>query len=839
MLTPKSKIFLSFFAVWLAAGSLSVYLRLYPLRVFTTPDSTEKATMLVLNNVRTKIIEGVNKNHPDATTEEKNRLIKENIDRVLHEDGQQMRATVERVSREIEQDKPAGIRKSPYLLASDSFYYYSLTENIVNTGKIAEKTKGSKYFNELMLNPLGHWEPVNLHPYVGFFVYKAVKFFQPDADLMFGVSFTPLVVTLLALIPFLALCRMLGCGALASFAGAMLFLNSNFVLKRTMFAWYDNDPHSLTFLLTLFVCLFYGLKHRLDLKRSVAGGLLSAAVISLYALFWHGWVFFLGNLAVSGVVCVAYSFFILKDGSAKNVFLFFVSIVLGTLAGITAVFGPGEFFVLFQEGFKALTEFMTPKLAPWPDLYIGVGELNKPSFAYLVELSGGRLVFFGSVIGAALYFQRTWKGQNGNPLWVLAMAVLFASSFVISLGAMRFSFLLAVVLGALFPLMIQYVLDLIQEARFLKNARLQKIFPVTVNVLIVAVMTLISFKYAERSIPSLLNRIFNPVWENALVTIREKTPPESVVNTWWPPGHFIKTVAKRRVTFDGATINNPQGYWLANVFIAQDERTSAGLLRMLNNSANLAAEYLQSQEMKLSEAVKLLYAVTPLSRDKAEEFLQGKLSDGQAAHLLSLTHAEPPPSYLLLTSEEIEKNIQYKFVGGWNFEKVEKINADPVKLRSVPRAGSRDYIDFLWEIAGGSYDASPVMSLLSTEGDLLTFEKNIKVNLAAKDAVIQTSSGIKFPHSLFYLDGGRVVEKKFPGASLPLSVLLFKTDNTYACLLLDPRLGRSTLMQLYFYDARGSKYFEPLTLESDLTGRTRIKVFRVKWGSFLKDIETN
>ena len=37
-------------------------------------------------------------------------------------------------------------------------------------------------------------------------------------------------------------------------------------------------------------------------------------------------------------------------------------------------------------------------------------------------------------------------------------------------------------------------------------------------------------------------------------------PENSIITTWWPPGHFIKSMAQRRVTFDGATINFPQAY---------------------------------------------------------------------------------------------------------------------------------------------------------------------------------------------------------------------------------------------------------------------------------------
>ena len=40
-----------------------------------------------------------------------------------------------------------------YLLEADPFYFYYLTQNIVDHGKMAEIVKGSKYFDSLMTAP--------------------------------------------------------------------------------------------------------------------------------------------------------------------------------------------------------------------------------------------------------------------------------------------------------------------------------------------------------------------------------------------------------------------------------------------------------------------------------------------------------------------------------------------------------------------------------------------------------------------------------------------------------------------------------------------------------------
>ena len=62
----------------------------------------------------------------------------------------------------------------------------------------------------------------------------------------------------------------------------------------------------------------------------------------------------------------------------------------------------------------------------------------------------------------------------------------------------------------------------------------------------------------HQNIEGLLNPIYNDTWNKVFEKIKNETPENSVINTWWSPGHFIKAMSNRRVTFDGATINFPQ-----------------------------------------------------------------------------------------------------------------------------------------------------------------------------------------------------------------------------------------------------------------------------------------
>ena len=156
-LTNRRKLFLTYALIWFITLTIGTYFRLYPLLNYFPSDTTEKATLLVLGQLRAKISQEVEINSPQLSKQEKEMLIKRLLNDLLHKEGENVRRTIDTLSSNMSKDSIKN--KKPYLLESDSFYYYALTENIIQTGKLGDQVKGSKYLNPLMLTPHGHWEP--------------------------------------------------------------------------------------------------------------------------------------------------------------------------------------------------------------------------------------------------------------------------------------------------------------------------------------------------------------------------------------------------------------------------------------------------------------------------------------------------------------------------------------------------------------------------------------------------------------------------------------------------------------------------------------------------------
>jgi hypothetical protein len=260
---------------------------------------------------------------------------------------------------------------------------------------------------------------------------------------------------------------------------------------------------------------------------------------------------------------------------------------------------------------------------------------------------------------------------------------------------------------------------------------------------------------------------------------------------------------------------------------------------MLNNSGNRAADYLQSLGLPLSTTVKILKDIVTKDNPTAQKLLGKVLDKPQTIQaLLNLTHAQPPPAYILVYNEFVENNLQLGFIGRWPFEQIEAINADPKKLKDLPDPQSPDYMNFLWSMMGGPDKFSGKLNLIHQSDTEMLFQHNVRVNKANKDCQIQSPQyGSGVPLSIFYLQGDQIIEKKFYNATLGYSVLLVE-DPVPFTVLLDRHLAQSLLVKLYYFQGKGLTYFKPFSFEKDLTNRTRIFVYEVDWQAFLESGRT-
>ncbi|MBF0569680.1 MAG: hypothetical protein HQL18_02760 [Candidatus Omnitrophica bacterium] len=811
---------------WIIVGILvsvlGLYVRLYPLRKNVTSDASEKATVLVINRVRAMIAQKVMARYPDLAPDKRNALIQQKFNEVFKNDQAQFRKIIDQVDDQILTKSP---REMPYLLESDSYYYLDLTENVLAKGDVSDSVRGSKFFNPLMLAPLGFWEVHTWHPYVAAWVYRTVRLLQPQAELMYAVAFTSPILSVLIVAAFLFAAWAIGCQWPTAFISSIFFSLAPIYLKRSTYGWFDNDPYNVLFPLLTLGFLFLAVKNLDKIRKVLVFGALSAATIIFYSRFWSGWPFLPIVLSIGIVAVLLTDTFLIKRSPIKRMIALPGMVIGGMLVGIFLMYGGQQFIEIFAQAYDGFLKLTKQHFNEWPDLFIIVGELKSASLSEIIELTGGPIMFFGALAGILIALKQTIQKRTRTAYPVIILAAFFAVTVVITLSAQRFAILCLIPTSLLFA----YALQQLWQWGSLKLSNLRP-----VKYLLAAGLfstTLIPIIFSLATIQILLNPIFNSAWERALLKLRDYSPKNSIVDTWWAPGHFVKGIARRAVNFDGATINGEQAYWLNRVYLSQSEREALGLLRMMNTSSNKAAEYLQSIGWQLSRAVPLLREITARDKNEARDYLKDLLTSEQTEKLLALTHGTPPPSYMLIYHENVDGNVLLAYLGKWNFEKVEKLNSNPQLLKQIPPRNSKDYIRFLWNLVGGPYRQSAPLNTISQSGTKFLFDQGIEIDTATMETTIHSAQyGQGIPESIFYLDGDEVKEKRLANANLSYSVLLLKpSKGAPRCVLMDHELANSLIMKLYYFDGKGLKYFKPFAKESDLTERTKVFIYQVLW----------
>jgi len=823
--------------IFCLAGTAAVFLRLYPLRYYASDEALDKAAIYVTQTAARTIRHNLKNTLPaDLGAERQNHLVVQQLNSLLQKDRDQVQQTIRQVARQIDQRNPPQ-RRFPWLLASDSFYYYDLTHSLEITGRFSPMIKGSKYFYPKMNAPDGYWEPLTLHPFVGLALHRAIKHFLPDVTLMLSVSWTPLILILIALMIFLITSAALNISPWSAAAAAILLACAEVVLKRSTLGWYDNDPYNIVFPMLLMLILSLAL--RAQTRRTIIiGGIALAFALCLYSLFWQGWVFAASVLAAALIACTADRYLCRKSRPETSpaprfqpIWLF-ISFAGTGLLGISLIFGPGELIVLFREGWQALQGFFNSRLPVWPDNYITVGELKRSSATDFIRLTGGWPMTLGAAVGFISSLVRLRTRPNAPDRSFRICIIVFASAAVLlSLGAQRFTLLAVTPLAFLFlfginDLLCQADLRIAHSSDFrMKYLRLMS------PALLLIALGASCLTHAEKRMPELINRIYNDTWDDAMRFLKTQTPPDAIIDTWWSPGHFIKAMGQRRVIFDGASISSRQSYWLAEALMATSESEALNFLRLLNNGATAAVDRLRRHGLSDSQSAQLLTAMTHLPRDKAFDLARQTLPPQTALKILQRTHGTPAPVYLLISNDMIRDLIIYPLIAGWNFNQIEKINNDP-KLRSqIPSAShKKDYINFLWNLSGGQPRISDILTAVdhNTTSGIIRFTQGLTCDINRRICRMDSSTyGSGIPSEIVFSDGDQIITQPQANATLSYSVVVGQRHGHYEALLADRAIAHSLLVRLYFFGDTGLHHIRRVHQTRDAPRQLQIDLFNI------------
>ncbi len=819
---------------FLLTVTAALYFRTYPLRsgsLVSDDGIGRRAGAVMQSNMLKQLETHLATQAPQLSLEVRQKLARQKLDELIHSDDGAYQKAVSGAAQDMGA-KARALFTYRYLSEADPYYYYALTQNILRNGRLGAPAAGGCFWNPRRLAPFGNADAMNWHPYIGLWASRLVAMVNPSMSMMLAVGFTPLFLTVFAVAGYFLFAWLLSPGIFAFELGALVLFLSPIVIQRSTLGWYDTDPYNLIFPMLIFATLLAALKKPDEyLLLACVGGFLTG----LYPLFWQGWLFILMLMAgVAGVIGLR-DFF--TSGRRQTAILSFA--ILYTLVSLlfaTLFLTPAGFYEAVLNGVLYSARVRGASQDLWPNLLVLVGEtadVTLKKWVYLTSHYGVvALAALGLGVPAIKIFQRRASGDT-RP-WA-AVALMAGPLILFTFTAERFAIL------AVFPLSLLAAFGAQECLNF--TADLAKRFQLPSLPLKVAGYLLITALIIPRTLMGAhvsgyqSHFIMNDEWYGVLTDIKEKTPPQTIVHSWWPPGYFINAIAERRSVVDGGSHQRHENFWMAKVLMSRDSKGALGILRMISVGGSKPMDELAKKDIRGDVAVRLLLTITRETRARAAELLPAAWSSAEKEALLDLTHGSgtPPPSVVLLYDDLIEKNLMLQVIDQWSFERARTI-FDAAQNESGPLGGllpkgAADYTRKMLQVTGQGlpYEAPSVVTMRRA-GKIL-FKNGLVFDAVSGSGFL---AGSKFPKpepvDVFYKKAGVWTESS-PESKVSVAAILLEEGDSQMSVLCHRRLVSTLVYQLTYLEGAQFPAFVKISHRGQFSSGRYVSAYGVDWSA--------
>lgn len=804
----------------------ALYFRTYQLHFLTarsSDDIRKAAIQTVLPQVAEQVKKQIKQKFPDLSKDILRKVIANNLVMAVETEYDQFQSTLQRIEKQLKHEFDNRKKENRFLLEADSYYYYFLTKQLEKKGTFVSKYKWGRFLNPNRLVPNGAWDWMTLHPYLGFFWHKIVHLLT-GLELMQTLCFFSLFMTILMIALYFTVSKALKLSLFATTIGCFILVLSPVCLSRTAYGWYDTDVYNYIFPMILFWCFFSGIENRNHFKFAGFAGVISF----LYAFFWMGSNFQCAVFFFCGFMSALVCWWLERKVSYNRFYFLGVYLVLWIVL-VSALFSP--VYLMEQLGnhlhvFNKLTGASASSAKDiWPNDLLTIGELQPSRLNDVFFMTSSWITYVLIAMGLIAF---AFRFQNDDSKYRLYQWVFFLGMavpiLILTLQARRFSVFLILPISFCAALAID---DLIH---WVKNP-----FPYAKQALtgLFAILLLFPAVLAAHQAAQSDRLIMNESWFKALSDIKRKTPEESVIDSWWPPGYFILSIAERKSVLDGGGMTLPENLWMGKALLAQDELSAIGILRMLNSSGHKAFSFLVSIGYDEESALQLILKLVRTSKVDAKQSLPPGMSGKNQEQLLEFTHGklEPAPAYLLVYDDLIAQNMEPQVMGYWSFERAKKIN---LHQQFIGKGyNSDDFIKKEVAVIGGIRSYQRESETVQPQLGKLIFSNKVVIDLTLKEVFS------KKPRSLFYLEGGKLIEKQFDGfQSEKESILLVPKPDGFSVVQANPDLIRSMLFRMFYLNGADLKVLKPFTIQEDLILGTKVSAFQIDWKKFEDQIKT-
>ncbi len=693
---------------------LCIYIRIQTGSLLFTDDW---ASSTVINNIRSQVRAGIDKQYPNLPDANKNALVDRELQRILIQNKGQIDEQIKGTSvyfRSFFQDE----KSNNYMPDIDPYYWFRYAKNIVDHGHPGDILKDGKPFDTYQLAPNGRFVvPDQFHPYFLAYFYRFLHFFAPDLTLMRSMFYYPVLVSALCVLLAFLIARKIAGNIGGFFAGMMMAVNAAF-LSRTLSP--DNDAWNIFFTLIVTWLILETLGEEKNIKV-IAMSLLGGLFTGLFTVEWTGWWYIFDFLL--GTIGLVFLYLVLTkiDKIKQNFMLIFSEPAIRNIliVGFLYFFSTAFFTTLFSGWGIFTNSFLGPLSFPsikapvsstslWPNVLTTVAELNEGSIDAIINSIGGRFLFFISLVGLLLAISRKEGIRKFDAYYIIGATVFYAILYV-KLGAAPALYqsmgVTSLIIWIMLPILLRVAFSVykkdssydfklpillslwlvstifasIKGIRFTVLmapafsvafgvalgkiyfymsrllSRELKIHKAIGSTILIVLLLLMYISPAKGSINSARYNIpiINDAWHSSLNAIKQDSSKNAIITSWWDFGHHFKAIADRRVTFDGTTQTSEAAHWVGKLLMSNDEKKAFGIIRMLDCGLNDAFNEIDRIGKNTHSSLKILDEIILLDKAQAEKSL-GKHGFDSEQIISILKYSHcSPPDAYFIASEDM------------------------------------------------------------------------------------------------------------------------------------------------------------------------------------------
>ena len=837
--------------------SVNIYFRAFPI---TFPQLKTQASSIVKQIVQQQATAEVQKRFPQFYYSAKDAIVQSEIKQYYKYNKANIRKQIGDIYKNLK-NRYQDDGGQTYLMELDCWHWARYVENVLKFGHPGDAVIDGKQWDMLMIAPKGaflSWGQLLF--YFSAFLYKVFSLFTA-VPLFTFLFYLPLFFTCLFIIALFLFSFKYG-GYIGATVSCLFVGLAPVFLPRSCAGWFDMDIFNLLFPV-LIVWAYLISVEKVMLRRKVQWLVISAFFVGLFAFtswafWWYIVVVILGcELFFWGCSFIEYCYFrarlrgssggddgpleraetsAMKLSCAHRNALAAVLFVAFSFSWVFLIAGVEPFTVLYNDIKRAVVLNKPLMASIWPNVFSTVGELRKMNLREIGNTIAPAWIVGLSLLCMAVTALRAFLSKsfsNTKRSAIVIFIIWYLLMFFATMRGVRFAVFLLV------PFAVCLGWGIHDTMAYFRNRKSGLGVGIVMGGALVLCVSLANKGYA---VAKSIYPLMDDTWYQVLNLAQEKTPQETIINSWWDFGDWFKVVAGRRVIFDGQSQHLPQAYWMAKALLSQDENQAVAILRMLNNAGNKAFELLDQHMKDPLQSALLLEHVLTLPQEKAGEVLKKILSQKAADEAIKILFSPAAKAVFVVDHTMPFKMPAISYLGNWsfpkvyiaqNFSRIEKNQiVEYLKNLSKNEIQIEQFYQEAFLIENKDLDEwlSQRVQFYSalTNGrlkdDSAYFENGFVYNV--KDGSVHSNNG-QIPRSAFVFRQDDLVEVPYSNPNVPFSILIYEVKGEYKSILLDTQLGRSLFVRLYFLGGRGLKHFTPLIDAEE--GNNYIRFFNILW----------